>query len=151
MVAVGELAPDFEAPNQDGQPLRLSSLRGGPVVVYFYPAADTPGCTVEAKGFRDHYEAFRSAGVRVVGVSVDGCPAQKAFAEKYGLPFALVADSSKAVATAYGVLGPNGVARRVSFLLDGDGRVTEVVSGAPDHHVARARARFLTEDPESRP
>ncbi|HTW76915.1 MAG TPA: peroxiredoxin [Thermoplasmata archaeon] len=145
MVAIGDAAPDFQAPNQDGTPFRLSSLKGGPVVLYFYPKADTPGCTIEAKGFRDVYGDFRAQRVQVIGVSTDDCPDQKSFQSKYGLPFPLIADHDKAVATAYGVLGPHGNARRVTFLIDPSGKVVEVVDGAPpDQHVARARARFLT-------
>jgi len=145
MVAVGEPAPDFVAPNQDGSPFRLSSLKGSPVVLYFYPKADTPGCTVESKGFRDAHAEFAARNVRIVGVSVDDCPAQKAFIEKYGLPFPLIADASKKVAGAYGVLGPRGSARRVTFLIDPDGKVAEVVdSSSPDPHLKAARARFLS-------
>ena len=144
MIAVGDTAPDFVAPNQDGTPFRLSSLRGSPVVLYFYPKADTPGCTIESKGFRDVYQEYLAHKVQVVGVSVDDCPEQKAFAQKYGLPFPLIADSSKSVASAYGVLGPRGSARRVTFLIDGQGKVLEVVdASSPDPHLARARARFL--------
>jgi peroxiredoxin Q/BCP len=145
MVAVGETAPDFEAPNQDGTPFKLSSLRGAPVVLYFYPKADTPGCTIESKGFRDHYAEFRAKNVHVVGVSTDDCPEQKAFREKYGLPFPLIADRTKAVAEKFGVLGPRGNARRVSFFLDAEGQVLEVVdASSPDPHLARARSRFLS-------
>jgi len=144
MIAAGDTAPDFTAPNQDGTPFRLSSLRGSPVVLYFYPKADTPGCTIESKGFRDVHAEFAAKKVHIVGVSVDDCPAQKAFAQKYGLPFPLVADSSKAVATAFGVLGPRGSARRVTFLIDPNGKVLEVVdASSPDPHLERARARFL--------
>jgi peroxiredoxin Q/BCP len=144
MVAVGEVAPEFEAVNQDGSPFKLSSLRGEPVVLYFYPKADTPGCTIESKGFRDHYAEFRAKKVQVVGVSTDDCPAQKAFQQKYGLPFPLIADRTKDVATKYGVLNPKGSARRVSFFLDGHGKVLEIVdSSSPDPHLERARARFL--------
>jgi thioredoxin-dependent peroxiredoxin len=145
MVAVGEMAPDFEAPNQEGTPFKLSSLRGAPVVLYFYPKADTPGCTTESKGFRDRYDEFRARKVHVVGVSTDDCPEQKAFAQKYGLPFPLIADRTKAVATRYGVLGPRGNARRVSFFIDPNGKVLEVVdASSPDPHLERARARFLS-------
>jgi thioredoxin-dependent peroxiredoxin len=145
MVAVGDTAPDFTAPNQDGTPFRLSSLRGSPVVLYFYPKADTPGCTTESKGFRDEHAEYLAHKVHVVGISVDDCPAQKAFAQKYGFPFPLIADTTKTVATAYGVLGPRGSARRVTFLIDGKGKVVEVIdAGSPDPHLARARARFLT-------
>jgi thioredoxin-dependent peroxiredoxin len=143
MIAAGETAPDFEAPDHDGKPFRLSSLRGSPVVLYFYPKADTPGCTIEAKGFRDVYADYQAKGVRVVGVSTDDCPEQKAFREKYGLPFPLIADHEKVVATKYGVLGPHGNAGRVTFLIDAQGKVIEVVSGSPDAHLARARAVFL--------
>jgi thioredoxin-dependent peroxiredoxin len=145
MVAIGDAAPDFRAPNQDGTEFQLSSLKGSPVVLYFYPKADTPGCTIEAKGFRDVYPEFVAKKVAVVGVSTDECPAQKAFQGKYGLPFPLIADFSKAVASKYGVLGPHGNARRVTFLLDPAGKVVDVVDGQPpDAHVARARERFLT-------
>ncbi len=144
MIAAGDTAPDFEAPIQDGTPFKLSALRGAPVVLYFYPKADTPGCTVEAKGFRDQYSEYRGKKVHVVGVSVDDCPDQKKFTDKYGLPFPLVADRSKAVATAYGVLGPSGNARRVTFLIDPKGKVLEVVDkSSPDLHLERARERFL--------
>ncbi|HLN52055.1 MAG: peroxiredoxin [Thermoplasmata archaeon] len=145
MIAVGEPAPDFEAPNQDGAPFRFSSLRGAPVVLYFYPQADTPGCTIESKGFQAHLPEFEKRGVRVVGVSVDDCPAQLAFARKYGLAFPLIADSKKEVSSRYGVLGPRGTARRVTFLIDRDGTVAEVVdTSKADPHLERARARFLS-------
>ena len=145
MVAIGDAAPDFQAPNQDGTPFRLSSLKGSPVVLYFYPKADTPGCTIEAKGFRDVYGDFAAKKVAIVGVSTDDCPAQKAFMDKYGLPFPLIADAKQDVARAYGVLGPHGTARRATFLIDAGGKVREIVDGVPaDQHVARARAFFLT-------
>ena len=143
MVAVGDIAPEFEAPNQDGTLVKLSSMRGAPVVLYFYPKADTPGCTIEAKGFRDHLPEFAAKKVHVVGVSTDDCADQKAFAKKYGLSFTLIADASKDVSRKYGVLADSGHARRVSFLIDAKGQVVEVVDGSPDHHVERARARFL--------
>jgi thioredoxin-dependent peroxiredoxin len=144
MVAIGEQAPEFEAPNQNGTPFRLSSLRGSPVVLYFYPEADTPGCTLESKGFQESLPELTKRGVRVVGVSVDDCPAQLAFARKYGLEFPLIADSRKEVTGRYGVLGPNGKARRVTFLIDPKGKVLDVVDlpGAKVH-LERARARFL--------
>jgi thioredoxin-dependent peroxiredoxin len=145
MIAIGSSAPEFEAPDQDGRPFRLSSLRGSPVVLYFYPKADTPGCTIESKGFQAHLPEFAAKGVRVVGVSVDDCPAQKAFAQKYGLAFPLIADSKKEVGEKFGVLGPRGSARRVTFLIDKAGTVVDVVdTSSPDTHLERARARFLT-------
>jgi len=144
MIAQGAPAPDFEAPDQDNRPFRLSSLRGHPVVLYFYPEADTPGCTTESKGFQSHLAEFAAAGVHVVGVSVDDCNAQKAFAVKYGLKFPLIADHAKEVGTKYGVLNPRGRARRVSFLIDTAGTVVEVVdTSTAATHVERARARFV--------
>ena len=144
MVAVGDTAPDFQALDHSGASFELSSLRGAPVVLYFYPKADTPGCTVESKGFQSHLPEFAAKGVRVVGVSVDDCPAQKAFAQKYGLAFPLIADAKKEVGARYGVLGPRGSARRVTFLIDRAGAVAEVVdTPSPDVHLDRARARFL--------
>jgi thioredoxin-dependent peroxiredoxin len=144
MVDTGQPAPDFVAPDQDGKPFTLSSLRGTPVVLYFYPAADTPGCTIEAKGFQNYLAEFAAKKVHVVGVSTDDCPAQKAFANKYSLHFPLIADSKKEVATKYGVLKPSGTARRVTFLIDAEGKVVEVVdNSSADQHVVRARERFL--------
>jgi peroxiredoxin Q/BCP len=144
MVQNGDAAPDFEAPTQKGEPLKLSSLRGHPVVLYFYPQADTPGCTRESKGFRDLYPQFRARGVEIVGVSTDSVGEQAAFCEKYSLPFPLVADQSKEVGKKYGVLRPSGRARRVSFLIGPDGKVLDSVDdGAPEPHVERAKARFL--------
>ena len=145
MPSAGDVAPDFEAPTADSRTLRLSSLRGSPVVLYFYPEADTPGCTVESKGFRDIYPELKAHHVEVVGVSVDDVQKQCDFAEKYGLPFPLVADKTKAVATAYGVLRPSGKARRVTFFLGPDGKITDVIdsSDAPAH-VERARRKFLS-------
>ena len=144
MIATGDSAPDFEAPDHDGTPFRFSSTRGAPVVLDFYPKADTPGCTVESKGFRDVYPEFRAKNVQVVGVSTDECEAQRAFRTKYGLPFPLVADSERKVAELYGVLGPRGNARRVTFLVDAAGKVVDVVdTPSADPHVERARATFL--------
>jgi peroxiredoxin Q/BCP len=145
MIAIGEKAPDFEAPDHDGTPFRLSSLLGNPVVLYFYPKADTPGCTIESKGFRDVYPEFQAQHIQVVGVSTDECSAQQAFRDKYGLPFPLIGDSTKQVATQFGVLGPRGNAKRVTFLIDSTGTVLDVIDNpSPDPHLERARAAFLT-------
>jgi len=144
MPSIGEIAPDFDAPTATGTTLKLSSLRGHPVVLYFYPQADTPGCTVESKGFRDIYKELRDRHVEVVGVSCDSVDDQCAFAEKYALPFPLVADASKSVATAYAVLRPSGRARRVTFFIGGDGKIQEIVdSSDAANHVAKAHARYL--------
>jgi peroxiredoxin Q/BCP len=99
----GSEAPDFELPDQDGEPVRLSSLRGRTVVVYFYPKADTPGCTTQACAIRDRQSDFDDAGAVVLGISPDPVPRLRKFADKYGLPFRLLSDEDHAVADAYGV------------------------------------------------
>ena len=143
MVAVGDKAPEFQALDHSGASFNFASTRASPVVLYFYPKADTPGCTLEGKGFRDVYPEYQAKHVRVIGVSTDDCPAQKAFREKYGFPFPLIADADQKVSKLYGVLGPTGHARRVTFLVDSGGKVLEVVEGSPDTHLARAAATFL--------
>jgi len=144
MPAPGEPAPEFDAPTHDGNHLKLSSLRGHPVVLYFYPAADTPGCTLESKGLRDLYPQLKAKNVEVVGVSTDTVDAQCDFAEKYGLPFPLVADHAKTVGNAYGVVKPGGRAKRVTFFVGPDGIVTDVLeSSDASAHVAKVRAKFL--------
>jgi peroxiredoxin Q/BCP len=99
----GELAPDFELPDQDGNPVRLSSLTGKTVVVYFYPKADTPGCTAQACAIRDRQGEFEDAGAVVLGMSPDPVPRLRRFADKHGLQFTLLSDEDHAVAEAYGV------------------------------------------------
>lgn len=144
MPAPGEPAPDFDAPTHDGNRLKLSALRGHPVVLYFYPAADTPGCTSESKGLRDIYPQLKAKQVEVVGVSTDTVGAQCNFAEKYSLPFPLVADDAKKVGAAYGVLNPNGRARRVTFFIAPDGKVSEVLDTSnAAAHVTKVREKYL--------
>jgi peroxiredoxin Q/BCP len=103
MIAEGEAAPDFTLPDQDGRPVTLSALRGKPIVLYFYPKDDTPGCTKEACSFRDGIAAFKKAGATILGVSPDGVASHRKFADKFGLPFPLLADEEKVVCQAYGV------------------------------------------------
>ena len=144
MLEAGSEAPDFEGTTATGTRLKLSSLRGRPVVLYFYPKAGTLGCTAEARSFADYYPALRERGVEVVGVSVDDVARQGAFAQKCSVPFPLVADADRSIARRFGVLGAFGVARRVTFLLDADGRVMRVVESVlPGRHVAEAREAFL--------
>jgi peroxiredoxin Q/BCP len=122
-VANGAAAPPFRLQDQDGKWVSLADQRGKWVVLYFYPMDDTPGCTTEACEFRDNIFAFRRLGVSVLGVSVQDVASKKAFATKHGLPFPLLADTDKAVAQAYGVLAPMGVARRETFVIDPQGNV----------------------------
>ena len=113
------------------------------MVLFFYPKANSLGCTVEARGFSEHYLEFTSAGVEVVGVSVDSVEAQKRFQEKCSLPFPLIADRDRAIAQKYGVLGLLGMAKRVTFLIGADGQVTDVIEGmSPGPHVRRAVERL---------
>jgi thioredoxin-dependent peroxiredoxin len=144
MPGPGQPAPDFDAPTHDGKHLKLASLRGHPVVLYFYPEADTPGCTRESQGLRDLYPLLKAKSVEVVGVSTDSVDKQCDFAEKYNLPFPLVADDARKVATAYDVLRPSGRARRVTFFIDPAGTITDVLdlsdAGA---HVAKVRKTYL--------
>ncbi len=100
----GQKVKDFALPDQDGVERKLSAQAGKPVVLFFYPRADTPGCTIEACGFRDHLEKLQSAGVVVWGISRDTVKAQKKFAEKYGLNYPLLADADEKVCKQFGVL-----------------------------------------------
>jgi thioredoxin-dependent peroxiredoxin len=102
-VQPGDQAPDFTLPDQEGNPVTLSGLRGKMVVLYFYPKADTPGCTTQACGVRDHQTDYQHAGAVVLGVSPDPVKAVAAFDQKYGLGFPLLADADHSVAEAYGV------------------------------------------------
>jgi thioredoxin-dependent peroxiredoxin len=143
VLAQGDPAPDFEAPTSSGASLRLSSLRGAPVVLYFYPKAGTSGCTRESLGFADLYPSLARSGAQIVGISVDDLDHQLKFAENCSLPFPLVADPGKEIARRYGVLGAFGLARRVTFVLDKDLRVVEVVeSFLPGPHLQRVRERL---------
>jgi len=130
----GTLAPDFELPDQDGQPVRLSNLRGRPVVLYFYPQADTPGCTVQACGVRDHLPVYEQVGATVIGVSPDPVKRVKRFHEKQSLGFSLLADEDHAVCDAYGVWAEKSMyrrtywgAQRTTFVIDSDGVVRHVI------------------------
>ena len=134
MIEPGQLAPDFELPNQDGEPVRLSSLQGRPVVLYFYPKADTPGCTTQACGIRDHSTDYEAAGAIVVGVSPDPVSAVKRFHAKQSLNFTLLADEEHEVCDLYGVWGEKSMygktfwgVQRATFVIDPDGKVAHVI------------------------
>jgi thioredoxin-dependent peroxiredoxin len=134
MIQPGEQAPDFELPDQDGKPVRLSDLGGGKVVLYFYPKADTPGCTTQACGVRDHLPDYTTAGVTVLGVSPDPVKAVKKFHDGQGLNFTLLADADHAVCEAYGVWVQKSMygrtywgAQRSTFVIGADGVVEHVI------------------------
>lgn len=137
MTREGEPAPDFSLTGLDGQgaevQVRLSDLRGRPVVLYFYPKDDTPGCTKQACGLRDEWSAFRAAGAEVLGVSPDDVASHRAFAAKYDLPFTLLSDPDHEVAEAYGVWKEKSMfgrkfwgIERSTFVIDRDGRIEAV-------------------------
>ncbi|HTP53844.1 MAG TPA: peroxiredoxin [Thermoplasmata archaeon] len=143
MLAVGDLAPEFVGTTHRGETLSLTTLRGRPAVLYFYPRAGTTGCTMEANEFARHYAEFERAGVALVGVSVDSLEAQQRFAEKCQLPFPLVADADRTIARKFGALGLLGLAKRVTFWIGADGRIEEVISGMmPAPHVRGALERL---------
>jgi peroxiredoxin Q/BCP len=125
---VGDTAPDFKLQDADGNIYSLSSYKGKtPVVVYFYPKADTPGCTKQACGIRDNWKRFEEAGIPVLGISVDSKAALKKFREKYSLNFPLLSDESKEVTKAYGVLNLLGFASRVTFIVDKEGKIAHII------------------------
>jgi thioredoxin-dependent peroxiredoxin len=130
----GDPAPDFELPDQDGNPVRLSDFRGSPVVLYFYPKADTPGCTTQACGIRDHRADYEAAGAVVLGVSPDPVKAVKKFADKQSLNFRLLADEDHSVCELYGVWAEKSNygrtywgALRTTFVIDEEGVVRHVI------------------------
>ena len=148
MVTEGAPAPDFELPSGDGDTVRLSELRGRPVVLYFYPKDDTPGCTTEACEFRDAYAEFERHGAVVLGVSPDSEASHASFKAKHGLPFTLLADTEHEVAERYGVwvektMGgrtPMGI-RRSTFVVDEQGTVAKAMLGvSPEGHAAEVLA-----------
>jgi peroxiredoxin Q/BCP len=145
VVEEGAPAPDFELTSDEGETVTLSALRGKPVVLYFYPKDDTPGCTTEACEFRDAYDRFRDQGVEILGVSPDTEASHSKFKSKYELPFTLLADPEHQAAEAYGVWKEKrnygktymGV-ERSTFVIDADGKVAKAMRGIrPAGHAAQ--------------
>jgi peroxiredoxin Q/BCP len=126
LLAEGAPAPNIESVTHSGQKVRLSELVGRPVVVYFYPKDDTPGCTVQAEGLRDDWPALEKAKAVVLGVSTDDNESHRAFADKYDLPFLLLPDPDQRIARAFGVPLKNGKAARVTFVIDKHGKIAKV-------------------------
>jgi thioredoxin-dependent peroxiredoxin len=133
VLAEGDKAPDFSLPDQSGEQVKLSDLRGETVVLYFYPRADTPGCTTQACGVRDRNADYAAAGARVIGISPDEVKAIDKFAGKYDLDFTLLADSDHSVADAYGTWVEKSMygkkymgVQRATFIIDPDGKVAKV-------------------------
>lgn len=154
MLEPGDIAPDFTLPDENGDPVTLSELRGKPVVVYFYPKASTPGCTTQACGVRDHEADYARLGVRVLGISPDPVRAIKKFHDKKSLNFTLLADEDHAVCELYGVWGQRSLygkkyrgASRSTFIVDADGRVAHVIAKAsPKTHDDEVLAALVALD-----
>jgi thioredoxin-dependent peroxiredoxin len=144
----GDPAPDFNAMTQDGSRVSLRQFRGKPVVLYFYPRDDTPGCTKEACAFRDAFEAFNKQGVVLLGVSTDPAKSHAKFAAKYKLPFTLLADEDRHIVESYGVWGEKRFmgrkymgTHRVTFLIAADGIIRHIWPEVkPELHAAEVLA-----------
>ncbi|WMW78473.1 thioredoxin-dependent thiol peroxidase [Flavobacterium sp. 20NA77.7] len=132
---IGDQAPNFSGVDQNGKEHTLADYKGKKLVVFFYPKANTPGCTAEACDLRDNYERFKAANYELLGVSADTINAQKKFEEKYNFPFALLADEDKSVIEAFGVWGPkkfmgkeyDGI-HRTTFVINENGVLTDIIT-----------------------
>jgi len=149
---LNDKAPEFTLPDQNGEEVSLKALRGKYVVLYFYPRADTPGCTIEACEFRDSYKKLQKTGAVLLGISPDTPKAQKKFEEKFSLPFTLLGDAEKQVANAYGVMKEKnmygkkvmGVAR-TTFLIGPDGKLKHIFRNVkPEGHAEEVLAQLKT-------
>jgi peroxiredoxin Q/BCP len=143
LLAVGTVAPDFAAKDADGATVRFSSAAGSPRVVYFYPKDETPGCTKEACAFRDAFNDYKSRGIVIFGVSRDSEASHDEFRKTHTLPFPLAADESGDIQRAYGVPSRFGHAKRVTFLVGKDGRITYVFPDVdPKTHASEVLAKI---------
>lgn len=131
---VGNVAPDFQSIDQNGNPIKLSDFKGKKVVLYFYPKDNTPGCTAQACDLRDNYEALQKAGYVVLGVSSDSVKSHQKFIEKQSLPFSLIADEDKSVHEAYGTWVEKSMygrkymgTARTTFIIDEQGKIAEII------------------------
>ena len=132
---VGDIAPSFSGTDQNGKQHTLADYKGKKLVVFFYPKANTPGCTAEACDLRDNYERFQANNFALLGVSADSAKAQKKFEEKYSFPFPLLADEDKVVIEAFGVWGPkkfmgkeyDGI-HRTTFIIDENGSISDIIT-----------------------
>ena len=124
-LAVGTVAPAFTTTDDEGNTVSLSDFQGKVVVLYFYPKDDTPGCTKQAQSFRDNYAEYQGKELVVLGVSMDDQASHQKFKEKYGLPFTLLVDSDGSITKAYDVDG-GGYAKRITYIIDGEGKITHV-------------------------
>lgn len=134
MLKIGDKAPDFKAVDGDGRTVALSDYKGKKLVIYFYPKDNTPGCTAEACDLRDNYHRFQAAGYEILGVSKDSEKSHRGFAEKYSLPFRLVADTDTAILQAYDAWGEKSLygkkymgALRKTYVIDEHGVITDII------------------------
>jgi peroxiredoxin Q/BCP len=148
MLTEGDAAPNFELKDQDGKEWRLKDLQGQKVILYFYPADDTPGCTKEACDFRDSHQYWQNAGYLVLGVSPQGIESKKAFAEKFSLNFPILADDDGSVSKAYSAVrdmpgdwkGIPLITSRSTFVIDENGKITQALYGVhAKNHVNELR------------
>lgn len=148
-VSIGDVAPDFELPDKDGNMVKLSDFRGEKsVVVYFYPKDETPGCTAQACSFRDSYQDFTDAGAEVIGISSDGKTAHAGFAENHRLPFILLSDKGGKVRKAYGAYDLLGlIPGRVTFVIDKQGKVIHKFDSqlSPTKHIQESLTAIKTQ------
>jgi len=131
---IGDQAPDFEAPNQDGNTVKLSDFRGKKVVLYFYPKDNTSGCTAQACNLRDNYADLQKAGYEVIGISKDSVRSHKNFVGKQELPFTLISDEDTSINQAFGVWKEKSMygkkymgTARTTFLIDEEGKITDII------------------------
>jgi thioredoxin-dependent peroxiredoxin len=151
---VYDKAPEFTLPDQNAQSVRLKDFRGKTVILFFFPKADTPGCTIEACGFREANRKLGQAGAVVLGISADAPATQKKFETKYDLPYTLLSDADKKVAEAYGVLKEKnmygkkvkGIAR-TTFVIDGEGKIAHVFNQVKAEGHAGEVLEYLTRTP----
>lgn len=142
LLKVGDVAPDFTAVTNDGTAIRLKDCLGkGPVILFFYPKDDTPGCTKEACGIRDGFAEFKGLNATVFGVSFDSVANHQKFIAKYKLPFGLLADSDKKISVAYGAAGAHSLwASRITYIIDGQGKIAHIFPKvSPAKHSAQLR------------
>ena len=130
---IGDKAPAFKLKNQDGETISLSELKGKPVVLYFYPKDDTPGCTKEACNFRNEFPSFGKLNAEIIGISSDSVESHKKFAKKYNLPFNLLSDENKEVVEKYGVWKEKNMygkkymgIERTTFIIDSEGKIKNI-------------------------
>ncbi len=153
---VGDLIEDFTLPDQDGLPVTLSNFLGKPVVLFFFPKADTPGCTVEACGFRDQFAELVDAGAVVLGISRDTAKAQKRFKDKFDLPYTLLADSDQAIIKRFDLLKqktmygkPVTSVERTTYLIGSNGTLLHVFANVkPQGHAEEVLTHLRSEQPD---